>query len=85
MPFIPLAKAERALSLLPALIMHGKRAAQTPLLEKLEVKTCPLVAINTLWREIFQALIGLQNDPLVRPSQFRIGSPGAAWRGARRV
>ena len=71
MPFIPAAKAERALSLLPALIMHRKRAAQTPVLLKLDVKTCPLGAngaIKTLWRETLQALIRRQNDPLVRPS-----------------
>jgi hypothetical protein len=58
MRFIPVAKAARALSLLLALVMHRKRAAQTLFLEKLDVKACPLGAngaIKTLWREMLQA------------------------------
>jgi hypothetical protein len=77
----PVAKAKRALSLLAALIMHGKRAAQTPLPEKVDGETSPLGAngsINTLWREMLQALIGRQKDSSVRPSQVgRVhGAPG---------
>ena len=55
--FIPVAKAEKALSLLPALIMHEKRAAQLAVLEKLDAKTCPLGAngaIGTLGSEMLQ-------------------------------
>ena len=72
MRFIPAAKAEGALSLLPALIMHRTSAARTPFLEKLDVKTCPLGAngaIRPLWREMLKALIARQNEPLVIPSQ----------------
>ena len=50
--------------------MHGKRAAQTPLLEKLDVKTCSVGlsgAINTLWREMLQAPIRRQNEPFGPP------------------
>ena len=76
-------KAERALSFLPALIMHVKRAAQTALLEKLDVKTCPAGAngaINTLWRGMLQVLIGRQNDPSVRPSQGTAAARRSACR-----
>ena len=55
--FMPAAKAERGLSLLPALAMRWKRAAHTPFLEKLDVKACPLDAngaIKTLWSETLQ-------------------------------
>ena len=48
-------------------LMHVKWAAQTPLLEKVDVKTSPLGAngaINTLWREMLQALIGRKNAVL---------------------
>ena len=53
----------------------GPRAAQTPLLEELHVKTCPLGsngALDTLWREMLHALIRWQNDPLGRPSQLSV-------------
>ena len=53
----------------------GPRAAQTAVLEEVDVKTCPLVAngaLDTLWREMLQALIRRRNDPFVRPFQMMI-------------
>ena len=47
-----------------SVLRKSKKAAQTPLLEKLDVKACPLGAnraIKTLWREMLEALIGRQN------------------------
>ena len=70
--------------MLAARIVSGKRAAQTPLGEKLDVQMCPLGvngAINTLRREMLETLIGRQNDLLVRPSQCLVTNrltPGCA-------
>jgi hypothetical protein len=61
----------------------GKRAAQAPSLEKLHVRTCPSGAngaINRLWREMLQALLGRQHDPLVCPSHVLFDSDEAADR-----
>ena len=62
----------------------GPRAAQTPSLEELDVKTCPLEAngaLDTPWRGMLQALIRRQNEPLVRPPQKAALTGYTVWLG----
>ena len=72
MRFLPVVKAERALSLVPALIRHARGAAQTRSLEELYVQAGHFGAnraMHALRSKVLQAINRWQNDPLVRPSQ----------------
>ena len=84
MRFTPIEKAERALPLLPALIMHGAKAVRARLLEELYVYARPLGETNraahALRREVLQTQNRWQTDPFVRPSQDRVRAATACTR-----
>ena len=66
----PVANAERARPLVPALTGHAARAAKTPFITgTARSKPPPSAPIHARWRKVRQALNIWQIYPLPRPSQ----------------